>query len=173
MNFRKPGQNTLLGLAAAAMLFAATPGAVRAESNVGPQDVGAFGIIVDPNASGTKISNSVAFAYEYETGTTRAQACDSSRWVKNLHIVATVQKGNALDIVSSNYSLAGLDNLQDCWDNQPNQLAFFRYFIEQVVIAKLYNCVSGGCPPYAVKSIKNFLTTGVGGASLEVELAVK
>ena len=174
MKLMKTSQVTFLGLAASAMLFTATPATVRAESNVGPQDVGAFGILVDPNASGKKLTSFVAFAYEYETGTPRADACDSTRWVKNLHVVAAVTKGNNTDTVSSNYSLAGKENLQDCWDNQPNQIAFFKYFIEEVVIPKVYNCISGGCPTtYAVKSIKDFNTTGFGGATLQVEIAVR
>jgi hypothetical protein len=172
VNLKKPRHDTFLALTAAAML-AVAPAALRAESNVPITDLGAFGVLVDPNASGTKLSSSVAFAYEYETGTDRANACDSTRWVKNLHVVATVEKGNDLDVLSSNYSLAGLEALQDCFDRQDKQLEFFKYFIDRVVIAKVYDCVPGGCPTYAVKSIKNFLTTGFGGASLQVELAVR
>jgi hypothetical protein len=172
VNHKKPSQFIFLALAAAAML-AVAPAALRAESNVPITDLGAFGVLVDPNASGTKLSSSVSFAYDYETNTTRSNACDSSRWVKNLHVIATVQKGNAIQPFSSNYSIAGFDNLQACFENQTNQLVFFKFFIDRVVIPGFYNCVPGGCPPYAVKSIKNFLTTGVGGASLEVELAVR
>src|SRR5688500_18055313 len=166
MNFKKPFQHTFFGVAAAAML-AMAPAALRAESNVPITDLGFFGVLVDPTASGTKLSSFVSFAYEYEEGTPRAQACDT-RWVKNLHVVATVQKGNEIRPFSSNYSLAGLDILQDCFENQDKQLDFFKFFIDRVVIAGWYGCVPGGCPAYAVKSIKNFLTTGVGGASLEV-----
>lgn len=157
--------------AVAAMLLAAAPSVLRAESSVG--DPGDFGIPVDPNASGTKLSAFVTFAYEYEGFTPRANACDSLRWVKSIHMVATVQKGWAIQPFHSNYALAGRDILQDCWENQANQLAFFKYFIEDVVIAGFYRCVPGGCPSYAIKSIKNFLTDGTGGASLEVELAVR
>jgi hypothetical protein len=155
------------------MLLAVAPAALRAESNVPVTELGAFGLIVNPNASGTKLSSSVAFAYEYEMGTERALACVSDKWIKNLHVVATVTKGNTAQPFNSSYSLAGMDNLQDCFDNQDNQVTFFKYFIDRVVIATIYNCVSGGCPPYEVKSIKNFLTSGLGGASLEVEIAVR
>jgi hypothetical protein len=172
MNFKKPFQNAFFGVAAAAML-AVAPAALRAESNVPITDLGAFGVLVDPTASGTKLSSFVSFAYDYETDTPRALACLGGRWVKNLHVVATVQKGNEIQPFSSNYSFAGLDNLQACFENQDNQLFFFKFFIDQVVIPGFYKCVAGSCPPYAVKSIKNFLTTTVGGASLEVELAVK
>jgi hypothetical protein len=172
VNHNKQSQFTFLALAAAAML-AVAPAAVRAESNVPITDLGAFGVLVDKSASGTKVSSFVSFAYDYETNTARSLACDSGRWVKNLHVIATVQKGNEIRPFSSNYSFAGFDNLQACFEHQDNQLAFFKFFIDRVVIAGFYNCVPGGCPPYAVKSIKNFLTTGVGGASLEVELAVR
>jgi hypothetical protein len=172
VNLKKPSQIIFLALAAAAML-AVAPAALRAESNVPITDLGAFGVLVDPTASGTKLSSAVTFAYDYETTTPRALACLSGRWVSNLHVIATVQKGNEIRPFSSNYSFAGFDNLQACFEHQDNQLTFFKFFIDRVVIPGFYNCVPGGCPPYAVKSIKNFLTTGVGGASLEVELAVK
>jgi hypothetical protein len=172
LNINKPSKIPFLGLAVFAILLSAAP-ALRAESNVPVTDLGAFGLLVDPNASGTKLSGVVAFAYEYEEGTERALACRLDRWVKNLHVVATVTKGNTTHPLSSNYSFAGLDNLQDCFDNQDKQVAFFKYFIDRVVMGTIYNCVPGGCPQYAIKSIKNFLTSGVGGASLEVEIAVR
>lgn len=172
VNLKKLTHNAFFALSAAGML-AVAPAPVHAESNVPVTDLGLFGVLVDKNASGTKVSSFVSFAYEYETGTLRSAGCLSERWVKNLHVVATVQKGNELRPFSSNYSLAGLDILQDCFENQDKQLDFFKFFIDRVVIAGWYGCPSGGCPSYAVKSIKNFLTTGVGGASLEVELAVK
>jgi hypothetical protein len=173
MNFKNGNPIALIGIVATAALLLASPAALRAESNVPISDLGAFGVLVDPNASGTKLSSHVSFAYDYEMDTPRALACLGGRWVKNLHVIATAQKGNVIQPFSSNYSFAGFDNLQDCFENQDNQLAFFRYFIERVVIAGFYSCAPGGCPPYAVKSIKNFLTTGVGGASMEVELAVR
>ena len=173
MNINKLSQIPFLGLAVFAMLLAGAPAALRAESNVPVTELGAFGVLVDPNASGTKLSSMVAFAYEYEEGTERALACRLDRWVRNLHVVATVTRGNTIQPYSSSYSQAGLDNLQDCFDQQDKQIAFFKYFIDRVVIAKIYNCVPGGCPQYAIKSIKNFLTSGVGGASLEVEIAVR
>jgi hypothetical protein len=172
MHFKKPFKITFLGLAAAAML-AVTPAALRAESNVPITDLGSFGVLVDPNASGTKLSSFVSFAYDYESDTPRALACPGGRWVKNLHVVATVQKGSQIRPFNSNYSFARMEDLQDCFENQTNQLDFFKFFIDRVVIPGFYDCVPGGCPPYAVKSIKNFLSTGVGGASLEVEIAVK
>lgn len=173
MNLKKPSQSTVLAFAASAMLLALAPASLRAESQVPVSDLGQFGLLVDPNAAGTKLTSAVAFAYEYEMNTPRADACESDRWVKNLHVVAAVTRGGGVTPFSSNYSLAGFDNLQDCFDNQTNQVTFFKYFIDRVVIGVLYNCAPGSCPPYAIKSIKNFITSGVGGASLEVEIAVK
>ena len=169
---KKENRMSFLARLAAVLVLAAAPFAVQAESGV--SDPGAFGILVDKSASGTKVSSFVTFSYDYEAGTVRADACDSRRWVRNLFIVAAAQKGNQIQTFSSNYALAGLQNLEDCWDNQANQLFFFKYFIESVVIPGFFNCApGGGCPAYAVKSIQNFLSTGVGGASLEVELAVR
>ena len=160
----------LFSIAAAALVVAWAPGA-SAESGV--SDPGAFGILVDKNASGTKVSSFVTFAYDYELDTERALRCESQRYVRNIYIVATADKGGTIQPFNSDYISAGLQNLADCWDNQANQLFFFKNFIDQVVIPGFYKCVPGGCPTYAVKSIKNFLSTGSGGASMEVELAVK
>lgn len=142
-----------------------------AESQV--SDPGAFGILVDANASGTKVSGPVTLSYDYEFGSTRAKACESQRWVRNIYAVATLQKGNQIQPFNSNYVSAGLSNLEDCFDNQANQVFFLRNFIEQIIIPGFFNCTPGGCPGYAIKSIKNFLTTGVGAGYLEIELAVK
>jgi len=144
---------------------------VWAESQVG--DPGAFGITVDQNASGTKVAGPVTLSYDYETNTDRANRCESQRWVKNIYAVATFQKGNAIQPFNSNYVSAGLSNLQDCFDNQANQVFFLRNFLEQVIIPRFFNCTPGACPGYAIKSIKNFLTTGAGAGYMEIELAVK
>ena len=159
---------------AAGMLIALST--AWAESQVG--DPGAFCITVDPNASGTKVSGPVTLSYDYELNTDRANRCDSQRWVKNIYAVATmlkatVLKANQIQPFNSDYNSAGLSNLQDCFDNQANQVFFLRNFLERIIIPQLFNCTPGGCPGYAIKSIKNFLTTGVGAGSMEIELAVK
>jgi len=142
-----------------------------AESQV--SDPGAFGILIDPNAAGTKVSGNVTLSYDYEFSFTRCP--DSGRFVKNLYAVATMQKGNQIQPFNANYttSAIGINNLPACFDNQSNQVLFLSLFIEKVIIPGFYNCVAGGCPKYTVKSVKNFLTTGVGAGSMEVELAVK
>jgi hypothetical protein len=160
-----------LAAAAFALGMSFTLPVAWAESQV--SDPGAFGILIDPNAAGTKVSGPVTLSYDYEFGTDRAKNCASQRWVKNLFAVATMQKGNQIQPFNSNYVSAGLSNLQDCFDNQANQVFFLRNFIEQVIIPGFFSCTPGGCPGYAVKSIKNFLTTGVGAGTMEVELAVR
>lgn len=146
-------------------------GVARAESQV--PDPGAFGILVNPNADGTKLFGSVTLSYDYELDTPRALACDSQRWVKNIFAVASLQKNNEVRAFNSNYVSAGLSSLEACFDNQDNQVFFLKNFIEQVIIPQFFGCTPGACPGYAVKSIKNFLTTGVGAGYLEVVLAVK
>jgi len=143
-----------------------------AESQVG--DPGAFGITVDPNASGTKVSGPVTLSYDYIFST---QQCPTSgRFVNNLYAVATLTKGNVTQPFNANYTTPGFATnppLPACFDNQANQLLFLKLFIEQTVIPGFFNCTPGACPGYAIKSIKNFLTTGVGAGYMEVELAVK
>lgn len=144
--------------------------AAWAESQVG--DPGAFGIAVDPNAAGTKVSGNVTLSYDYEFSFVTCP--DSGRFVRNLYAVATMTKGNLTQPFNANYTTQGFPaNLPACFDNQANQVLFLRMFIERVVVPGFFNCTPGTCPAYAVKSIKNFLTTGVGAGSMDVELAVK
>jgi hypothetical protein len=175
----KRSNKVLSAAAFAASVMLACPFAF-AESEV--SDPGAFGITVDPNAAGTKVSGFVTLSYDYDLDTSPtglAHNCPSGRFVKNLYAVATLQKGNQIQPFNSNYFSAGLSNLADCFDNQANQLAFLRNFIEKIIIPRFFGCMAaapgavGNCPAYAVKSVKNFLTTGVGAGSMEIELAVK
>jgi hypothetical protein len=88
--------------------------------------------------------------------------------------VATFTKGNLTQPFNANYTTSGFpSNLADCFDNQANQVQFLRLFIEHIIIPGFFSCTPGACPAYAIKSIKNFLTTGVGAGYMEVELAVK
>jgi hypothetical protein len=166
----RASKNYVIAGALAAGVWGALPSA-WAESQVG--DPGAFGITVDQNASGTKVSGPVTLSYDYELGTDRANGCVSQRWILNIYAVATFTKGNLTQAFNSNYDSAGLSRLQDCFDNQDNQVAFLKNFLEQIIIPKFFACTPGACPGYAVKTIKNFLTTGTGAGYLEVELAVK
>jgi len=144
-----------------------------AESQVGGTDPSAFGITIDPNASGTKVSGPVTLSYDYTFST---QLCPTSgRFVNNLYAVATFTKGNVTQPFNANYKTFGNINppLAACFDRQDNQVQFLALFITQIIIPQLFNCTPSACPGYAIKSIKNFLTTGVGAGYMEVELAVK
>ena len=146
-----------------------------AESQVG--DPGAFGITVDPNADGTKLYGPVTLAYDYEIGTPRAKLCSNQHFVRNLYVVASLTKGNVTQPFNTDYTAYAAANggrdLSDCFDNQNNQLELLRFFITSVVIPKAFSCDPSACPGYAIKSIKNFLTTGVGAGYMDVVLAVK
>ena len=142
-----------------------------AESQV--PDPGAFGILVDPNADGTKIYGPVTLSYVYEANAT----CASGRFVRNLYAVASLTKGNLTQPFNTNYTdyaaaNGGVD-LADCFDNQNKQVELLRYFIASVIIPKFFGCSGSACPGFTIKSIKNFLTTGVGAGYMDVVLAVK
>lgn len=149
--------------------------AAWAESQV--SDPGAFGILVDPNADGTKVFGPLTLSYDYEIGTPRANACVSRRFVRNIYAVATFQKGTQMQPFNTNYvAYAAANNgrdLADCFDNQDKQVELLRYFLTNVIIPQFFQCAPSACPGFAVKSIKNFLTTGVGGGYMDVVLAVK
>jgi hypothetical protein len=117
------------------------------------------------------VSGPVTLSYQYEFSVSQCPA--SGRFVRNLYAVATLTKGNLTQPFNSNYNTIGINGLPDCFDNQANQVLFLRTFIEKVIVPGFFNCTPGACPAYAIKSIKNFLTTGVGAGYMEVELAVK
>lgn len=151
-----------------AATFAGLPSA-WAESQVG--DPGPFGITVDPNASGTKVSGPVTLSYQYED--VPLSTCQSRRFVRNLYAVATLTKGNQMTAFSSNYVLIGRPDLADCFENQVNQMAFLKLFIDTVIMPGFFGCAPGSCPPWVIKSVENFLTTGVGAGYFDVVIAVK
>jgi hypothetical protein len=163
----------LSAAALAAALLAVLP-AAWAESQV--PDPGAFGIPVNPTAPGARASGLVTLSYDYDYNDDHG--CDSLRWVENLYVVATMRRGKTIQPFSSNYELAqvttpGFPNLADCFDNQEKQLFFLKYVIEQVIVPAMFTCTYPSCPPWQIRSIKNFLTTGVGAASMEIVLAVQ
>jgi hypothetical protein len=160
-------------VAAAGIMLATAPSTLQAEvSQV--SDPGEFGILVDPNASGTKVAGFVTLSYEYEVDTLRANECISQRWVRNLYLVATLEKGNEIRPFNSNYVRAGLqDALEGCFEAQDKQMFFLKHVIEKLIVPGLFGCTGTACPAYAVKSIKNFVATGVGAISMEIDLAVK
>lgn len=155
-------------VAVVAAVLAGLPSA-WAESQVG--DPGPFGITVDQNAAGTKVSGPVTLSYQYETVPT--STCPSLRFVRNLYVVATLTKGNQMTAFSSNYGLIGRPDLAACFENQANQLAFLKLFIDTVIVPSFFSCAPGSCPEWVIKSVKNFLTTGVGAGYFDVEIAVK
>ena len=161
--------NALLRVSAFVVSALAVLPTAWAESQVG--DPGPFGITVDQNASGTKVAGPVTLSYQYEDVPT--STCPSRRFVRNLFAVATLTKGNQMTAFSSNYVLAGHPELADCFENQVNQLAFLKLFIDTVIIPQFFSCTPGSCPSWVIKSVKNFLTTGVGGGYFDVEFAVK
>jgi len=158
---KKPKNHLAAAALALGMSFAMT---AWAESQV--SEPGALGIAIDPNASGTKIAGNVSFVWDFRSALP-ADGCEGPLFVRNLYAVATMIKGN--QIVPSNAVRTGF-----CFDDQAGQVQFLNDFIRTVIIPGFYsNCVPGGCPGYAIKSIKNFMTTGRGAGSMEMELAVK
>ena len=172
MNFSK----SRLAAAAFALGMSSALPVAWAESQVG--DPGAFGITVDPNADGTKLYGPVTLAYDYEIGTPRANLCFGTKhFVRNLYVVASLTKGNVTQPFNTNYAAYAAANggqdLSDCFENQDKQLELLRFFITNVIIPQFFQCAPSACPGYAIKSIKNFLTTGVGAGYMDVVLAVK
>lgn len=108
----KAMRKTLSVMVAAGIVLAGTPSTLLAISAV--SDPGAFGITVDPNASGTKVSGFITLTWDIERGTEKAQQnCLTEQqraegfvgeWVNNLYVVASMQKGSDFRPFNSNYA---------------------------------------------------------------------
>lgn len=155
---------------------------------------GNFGITVDQQAAGTKVSGFVTLSWDILRSTEPpARDCVedpaqrgviNGEWVNNVYAVATMQKGNELKPFNSNYTEANArlnKTFQDCFHNQQNQVDFLVYMIEQVIIPGFFVCGPGtsvSCPGYAIRRLSDVVlandASGGGDAAIfDVELAVK
>ena len=160
-------RRTLTMLLLTAITLAMAPSLMQATSNV--PEPGAFGIPINPNASGTKLSGPVSIAYDIEPD---AATCPSGRRVFNMFVVLTVQQGNnikpfnrALNPAPEGFCFPG---------NTNQQVALFLGLIADEVIPFFFQCTPGvNCPAFQVKAITDFLSTSNGAMSLNLTLAVQ
>lgn len=129
---------------------------------------GAFGIPINPNASGTKLAGFMSIAYDIEMDTTGCPA--TGRRVNNMFVVLTLQQGN--NIRPFNGSLDPAETF--CFPGDTNQqVAFMFGIVSQQAIPHFFACQAGlTCPAFEVKSITNFLSSANGAMSMNITLAV-
>src|SRR5215470_18958298 len=96
----KRAKRTLSLLLVAAMLLAVPSSGLWATSAV--PEPGAFGIPINPNASGTKVSGPMTVAYVFAT--VPDTVCPSQRLVQNMFVVATLQQGNIVQPFNRDFS---------------------------------------------------------------------
>ena len=172
-------------IAAGAVYVAAAPSLVVAEGSQVPVN-NAFGLTIDPQASGTKLNGYVTLSFDIEFDTQRANLiCNvpsDGKYVLNLYVVATMQNGSTVKHFSSDYNHAGLA-LQDCLSNQEKQVQFLRdHVLATLIIPAFFPPCGANCPAYAIKrlsqaesTISAFVQNPVNRDSyvFEIELAVK
>ena len=172
-----------LSVLLAGLMLATVPSGLWATSAVSDPNT-PFGIQVDPNASGTKLSGELTLAYEVVLVT---NACDGSasvpaKLVLNIFAVLTLQKGNTAQTFNGDIQHAGVgwNAAGVCFDeHQPFALSFVDGLITTKVIpSPTFFGPCGGvgqpaCPNYAVKSLTNILSSGGGGLSADIVLAVR
>ena len=138
---------------------------------------GAFGIPINPNASGTKVSGPMTVAYSIST--VDNTVCDSTRRVDNMFVVATLQQGNTVQPFNRDFSLTGTQPF--CFDNQFAQVNFILGLVYDALAspkffgAPIGNCAldtNGARPCWEVKSVTDPLSTGQGALTTTITLAV-
>jgi len=126
---------------------------------------GAFGIPINPNASGTKLAGFMSIAYDIDVDS----GCDSQRRVNNMYVVLTLQQGN--NIKPFNGSLD--PSAPFCFPGDTAQQVSFMFgLVSQQAIPFFFGCQPGLCPTFEVKSITNFLSSSNGAMSMNITLAV-
>lgn len=158
---------TLSVLTVAGMILAMGPSGLWATSNV--PEPGAFGIPINPNASGTKVSGPVSVAYDIHEDFVSCP--DLGRRVDNMFVVLTLQQGN--NIRPFNRALD--PSTPFCFPGDTNQqVTFFLGLIAEEVIPHFFGCAPGvNCPSFEVKAITDFLSSSNGAMSLNITLAVQ
>lgn len=147
------------------MLSLATP---ALPTGSGLPEPGAFGIPINPNASGTKLSGPMTIAYEIQE--VDIVTCLSGRLVNNMFVVVTLEQGNNIKPFNRDFTKVGQAPI--CFDNQAAQVNFVFALIHDQVIPFFFGCLPGQCPLFEVKSITDFLTSNTGALSLNITLAV-
>lgn len=163
-------KKTISVLLVAELILAAFPAWLGATSAV--PEPGAFGIPINPNASGTKLSGPMSVVYDIVVD----NSCDSLRRVLNVFVVTTLQTGNA--IRPFNRALDPASGF--CFgENTSGQLQLVTGLITEEAMPFFFGSQIGSCvdtvgmrPCWEVKSITNFLSSGEGALSLDITLAV-
>jgi len=178
----------------AGMILAIAPSGLWATSAV--PEPGAIGIPIDPTATGTKVFGPLSVYYELEEVPLptkknqpdplppSASPCPSRIVVDNMFVVVRLQNGTGKNVVekvfSRDFTKTSPVTLPICFENTAAQVDFvFDLITDQAMPfffgSAIQPCVlTANTPPcWAVKSITNFLSSGTGAVSMDIELAVK
>ena len=172
----KRAKRTLSLLLVAAMLLAVPSSGLWATSAV--PEPGAFGIPINPNASGTKVSGPMSVAYQITASAD--PSCTSGRQVQNMFVVVTLQLGNTIQPFNRDFSTPP-GTQPFCFDNQIAQVDFILDLVYQALASpNFFGSVIGNCtldtagarPCWEVKSVTNPLSTGQGALTTTITLAI-
>lgn len=153
-------------LALASIVVAAVPAAAWAESNIPPGEALPFQFLINPKAKGKKLTGFLTIAYDLgEVPEDQLDFC-SSIFINNMFVVTTLERGQTVKPFNTDFSRSGTQPF--CFDDTQSQI--------NVVLPLLRQAVDFFFSPTAtfeIKSVKEFLGTGTGAASMEIKLAVK
>src|SRR5215831_8631006 len=140
---------------------------------------GAFGMPINPNASGTKVSGPMSVAYQITNSAD--PSCLSGRQVQNMFVVVTLQQGNIIQPFNRDFSTTSPPTAPFCFDNQDKQVNFILGLVYQALASPLFfGSAIGNCtldtynvrPCWEVKAVTNPLSTGTGALTTTITLAV-
>lgn len=187
-------KRTVSVLLLAGMILAFVPSGLWATSAV--PEPGAIGIPLDPTATGTKVFGplSVSYVLEFVPESTKknqadplpasASPCPTRIVVDNMFVVVRLETGTGKNVLEKVFSIdftkTSPVTLPICFENTAAQVDFLFDLITAQAMPYFFGssvqpCVlTGGTHPcWAVKSITDFLSSGTGAISMDIELAVK
>ena len=173
----KRAKRMLSLLLVAAMVLAVPSSGLWATSAV--PEPGAFGIPINPNASGTKVSGPMSVAYQITASAD--PSCTSGRQVQNMFVVVTLQLGNTIQPFNRDFSTTSPPTPPFCFDNQNAQVNFILGLVYQALASpSFFGSAIGNCtldtygvrPCWEVKAVTNPLSTGTGALTTTITLAV-
>jgi hypothetical protein len=171
-------------LVVATIVVAAVPAAAWAESNIPPGEALPFQDLINPNAKGKKLTGFLTIVYEYgEVPEDQLDFC-SSIFINNMFVVTTLEHRGDVRPFNSDFSQTGTQPF--CFDDTQGQIDVVNKLLSRAVASFFDPTATPITPPpgfacpakpsqlcYQVKSVKEFLGTGTGAASMEIKLAVK
>jgi len=155
------------------MLALLALGSTAARSESGVDDPTAFfaGLVnINPQASGKKVTGFMTIAFDFTDPT---DDC-ASVTINNMFVTTTMSYRKQTKVFNRDFTAPDgtINEVPFCFDSIDRQVNFVLGLIKDEVIPFFFNCAPGTCPPFEVKALKQFLSSGEGAVSMQLRLAV-